>query len=164
MLGARIKKGTERQRSKRCEAKISPSVKYTDNWFHMLDERTQRLLAQYRENVMEDDYRVKVAILDSGIDRRNSLLLKPQIGTRDPIRAVEDFLDPGGDGFDSYGHGTHCAGLLRKVAPEADLYIARVANGDSGVDPIAVAKVWLSGYILRLREPSLHSAGYQKSL
>jgi len=29
--------------------------------------------------------------------------------------------------MDLFGHGTHIAGLLLRVAPEADIYIARVA-------------------------------------
>jgi hypothetical protein len=39
---------------------------------------------------------------------------------------VEDFVNPTGNAHDICGHGTHCVGLLRQVAPQADIYVARV--------------------------------------
>ncbi len=58
------------------------------------------------------------------------------------IKAPEDFLDVDGKAHDTCGHGTHCVGLLRTVAPEADIYVARVAKDFDGVlDPEVVARV-----------------------
>ncbi|MEL6319701.1 MAG: S8 family peptidase [Cyanobacteria bacterium J06626_14] len=73
---------------------------------------------------------IKVAVLDTGIDRDH-----PDLA--DGIRAVEDFT---GDGVeDTNGHGTHCAGIIGArqndtgfigVAPKAELLIGKVLGND----------------------------------
>ncbi len=86
--------------------------------------------------------RVKIAILDTGIDLRHDAFKDQYPNGR--VKKVEDFVRIGGTGADVHGHGTHCAALLRKVAPEADIYIARVAVGrgnKSELRPVNVVKV-----------------------
>jgi len=68
---------------------------------------------------------VKVAILDSGVDASH-----PAVG---PISGYVT-VSQGLDGFDygsephndDYGHGTACAGIIRRVAPECDIYSVKV--------------------------------------
>jgi subtilisin family serine protease len=72
---------------------------------------------------------VKVAVLDSGIDAEH-----PAIDGR-----VEGYLaiSDGPDGLiydpaphtDLYGHGTACAGIIRALAPDCELYSVRTLNG-----------------------------------
>ena len=71
---------------------------------------------------------VRVAVIDSGIDADH-----PQVG-RVAGGAVIEF-DPDaesgasileGPHEDLFGHGTACAGLIRKAAPDADIYSVRV--------------------------------------
>lgn len=75
---------------------------------------------------------VGIAILDTGIDSGH-----PDFAGR--IRARESFVGPSAD--DEHGHGTHVAGAAagsgaasggryRGVAPQADLYVARVLARD----------------------------------
>ncbi len=73
---------------------------------------------------------VKVAVLDTGIDKDHPDL-------KDAIIDSKDFT---GDGIeDANGHGTHCAGIIGSrinnvgfvgVAPESDLLIAKVLGND----------------------------------
>lgn len=57
------------------------------------------------------------------------------------IKKRVDFVEPGGNATDICGHGTYCAGLVSKIAPEADIYIGRVARDyDSGLDENTVAE------------------------
>ena len=70
---------------------------------------------------------VKVAVIDSGIDASH-----PAVGSvagavaleydeeNDDVRATEGPHD------DLFGHGTACAGIIRRAAPEADIYSIRV--------------------------------------
>lgn len=47
-----------------------------------------------------------------------------------PIRMKKSFVVANGiaeDTLDTCGHGTHIAGLLLKVAPDTDIYVAKVA-------------------------------------
>lgn len=89
--------------------------------------------------------RVKIAILDTGIDLRHDAFKDQLPGLpKGRVKKVSDFVEAGGQGADVHGHGTHCAALLRKVAPEADIYVARVAIGrgfQSRLVPDNVVKV-----------------------
>ncbi|KAA8894158.1 hypothetical protein FN846DRAFT_975629 [Sphaerosporella brunnea] len=62
---------------------------------------------------------VRVAILDTGVDAFHPIL-------RDKIVAQKSFLPQAHDFVDSVGHGTHLAGLVLKVAPQADILVGRV--------------------------------------
>ena len=77
---------------------------------------------------------VKVGIVDSGIEDGH-----PMVGKVAGAVAIE--LDPDdvvGDGLkfvegpheDLYGHGTACAGIVRTIAPEAELYSVRVLGAE----------------------------------
>jgi subtilisin family serine protease len=71
---------------------------------------------------------VKVAVVDSGIDADH-----PAVGGVAGAVSVEldaDALDGvrfvDGPHEDLFGHGTACAGIIRRVAPDAELYSVRV--------------------------------------
>jgi subtilisin len=68
---------------------------------------------------------VKVAVIDSGVDAAH-----PAVGRVDGYVAI----DEGPEGLvyqtepheDAYGHGTACAGIIKSLAPECELYSVRV--------------------------------------
>jgi len=76
--------------------------------------------------------KMKLVILDSGISHTH-----PDLETVD----CKDFVGEAGDATDTDGHGTHCAGIIaakgagevRGIAPEAELYIAKIAESDFDV-------------------------------
>lgn len=113
------------------------SAETVDSWFRDLTRNTHALLKPLQRTRMK---RVKIAILDTGIDRNHRAFQDEFSKAR--IKKTEDFLDSGGKGHDVCGHGTHCLGLLRKVAPEADIYVARVMKDFRGnPDPATIVKV-----------------------
>ncbi|MCK5751492.1 MAG: S8 family serine peptidase, partial [Mycobacterium sp.] len=69
---------------------------------------------------------MKVAVIDSGVDATH-----PDVGPVQGYVAIcegEDLklvydTDPHED---SFGHGTACAGLIRSLAPDCDLYSVKV--------------------------------------
>jgi subtilisin len=71
---------------------------------------------------------VRVAVVDSGIDAGHpavgrvagGVALSYDPAAPDQVRAVD------GPHEDLFGHGTACAGIIRSLAPEADLYSVRV--------------------------------------
>jgi subtilisin len=69
---------------------------------------------------------VRVAVIDSGIEATHPALLAPPSG----YVAISE--GPGGLQYDTaphgddYGHGTACAGIIRALAPECELYSVKV--------------------------------------
>jgi subtilisin family serine protease len=78
--------------------------------------------------------RVRIAILDTGLDLSRSALYT--FGDR--VKGYKDWIEDEREGkpwVDLDGHGTHSAALLMKVAPEAEVYVARVfKSGTSDKD------------------------------
>lgn len=71
---------------------------------------------------------VKVAVVDSGVDNKHADLA-------DHVKGGVQVDEVGGqivfkpyDGQDSAGHGTGCAGVIARLAPEAEIYSVRVLS------------------------------------
>ena len=80
---------------------------------------------------------VRVCVLDSGVDAGH-----PQVGPIQGAVAVAPGDDdelavvPDADG-DAYGHGTACAAIIRKLAPDCELHSVRVLGGElTGTGPV----------------------------
>lgn len=74
--------------------------------------------------------RVKIAVLDTGIDWSDSYIR----GAKDRIMEWKNWADDRQEQdsqqrvHDDAGHGTHVTALLLKTAPEAKIYVSRVAD------------------------------------
>jgi subtilisin len=80
---------------------------------------------------------IRVCIVDSGIDASH-----PMVGSVQSAVAVEGGPDgqltiiPDEDG-DAFGHGTACAAIVRKLAPDCEIHSVRVLGGElTGSGPI----------------------------
>jgi subtilisin len=77
---------------------------------------------------------VRVAVVDSGVDwghpdvglPKGGVVVEEDPAARDRVRIVE------GEHEDVFGHGTACAGVIRRVAPDCELYSVRVLGGRLG--------------------------------
>lgn len=71
---------------------------------------------------------VRVAVVDSGIDAAHpavghvegGVVIEPDSATGNGVRITE------GPHEDLFGHGTACAGIIRRAAPDCELYSVRV--------------------------------------
>ncbi len=69
---------------------------------------------------------VKVAVIDSGIDADHPAVggrISGHVAITDGPMGLQHDDEPHGD---SYGHGTACAGIIRSLAPECELYSVKV--------------------------------------
>ena len=78
-----------------------------------------------RENYLRDTP-VKIAVLDTGVDSKHNFI-KGAVNTN-RIKDRRSFIKGDKSTEDGFGHGTHVAALLLEVAPDAQLYVAKVAN------------------------------------
>ncbi|KAK4151792.1 hypothetical protein C8A00DRAFT_16855 [Chaetomidium leptoderma] len=120
---------------------VRPRIQQTQNveiWFADIERINEEIFKPYRRQAGK---RVKVGILDTGIDMKNTAFKEEEVQQR--IKKRFDFCDPNGKGTgrDKCGHGTHCVALINRIAPAADIYVGRVAlDFDSGLDEKVVAK------------------------
>lgn len=81
---------------------------------------------------LSNERKIRIAILDTGIDESNTFF-RGVLCTRrerdDPVKEKKSFVGAPNECGDTFGHGTNVAHLILKIAPEADLYIAKISDG-----------------------------------
>lgn len=107
--------------------------------------------------------RVKVAVLDTGIDWNDSYIR----GAKERIKGCKNWADDRQEDegqqevHDTSGHGTHVTALLLRTAPEALIYVSRVAdqNGDM-VSAEKIAEVCLLSILLACYDTKMGSSDH----
>jgi hypothetical protein len=119
---------------------ITSRAKWADMW--MLDlkskvhgRKTQRFVRD------KDSPPVKIAVLDTGVDMQHNYIKGCKNANR--IKGVQSFVTDDKEIDDVCGHGTHVAALLLKVAPECQIYVAKVASGGKIPTDHSIAEVSL---------------------
>ncbi|KAG4433981.1 hypothetical protein IFR05_010530 [Cadophora sp. M221] len=104
------------------------------DWFTQM-KSFEKLIDASRKEPDAEHPRVRVAILDTGLD----------LSHRDIIKAKEegrlqywDFVDDAETIKDDDGHGTHCTSIALQYAPNADIFVGRVFR-KSQADPDSCA-------------------------
>lgn len=106
------------------------SQRKSKDWFRTYMNALEDLIDRIDYSPNFESSKVKVAILDTGVDLEDSFIR----GAKDRIRDCKNWADDREDldehhqVHDASGHGTHVAALLLKTAPEADVYIGRIAD------------------------------------
>lgn len=80
---------------------------------------------------------VRVAILDTGVDRSHPALAGKLLPGFDFVDYDDDPSEEGSEADLSFGHGTHVAGLVALVAPDAKIIPVRV------LDPSGQSNAWV---------------------
>jgi len=101
--------------------------KFNEQYIEPLLGRSTEHLPKHRQR------KIRIAIIDSGLDKKNSHIRgvnssqRPGEGSR--IKGSRSWIGGENDVLDTFGHGTVVAYLLLKIAPAAEIYIARVSEG-----------------------------------
>ncbi|KAI0439346.1 hypothetical protein F4803DRAFT_531394 [Xylaria telfairii] len=108
---------------KEVENTIDDRRRNTDKWF----SNFQSLLITHRLLGRDHEERIKVAILDSGIDMQHPDFSDED---RDRIKKIVTFISSD-VGIDTTGHGTHVAATILRLTKNVDLYIGKITNTSS---------------------------------
>ncbi|KAF2689750.1 hypothetical protein K458DRAFT_413999 [Lentithecium fluviatile CBS 122367] len=107
-------------------------------WFKWHTDACVRI-AKLRNPTICNAQRVKVAILDSGIQLSQ---MNKDIYNFEPSIQYRSWVGQDTEWRDSVGHGTHLATLIRKIAPDAIVHVGRVFEkrpSKNSIDSIAQA-------------------------
>lgn len=104
--------------------------KSSKRWLKRIDSLNEELKSISLQNV--PTARVRIAILDSGYDADAVFFQSP--ARRNRLIKWKDWVEDAKQPQDCHGHGTHLVSLIMKMAPEADICVARVARDPGGLD------------------------------
>ncbi|KAM3426382.1 hypothetical protein NHJ13734_009487 [Beauveria thailandica] len=99
----------------------------TDDWFNSFDQVKEVAKRIRKDRPSQPEQRIRVAILDTGVDLQDPFLNPFKIKKR---IFYQDFAQPGSSSRlaeDKVGHGTHICGVLLTIADNIDVYVARVS-------------------------------------
>ena len=99
---------------------------------------------------------IKVGVVDSGIDATHSKIGRVAGGV-DLSMGLDGQALQGTDTADCAGHGTACAGIIRRKAPETDLYSIRIFDASLSTDERALSAAidWATAHQLDVVNLSL---------
>ncbi|KAJ3467869.1 hypothetical protein MRS44_005433 [Fusarium solani] len=131
------------------EASKEEHSRFANRFFDLFDEFRKRYHVRNSQGGKTAQPRIWIAILDTSIReddlksrlhyastvRRQSNCPKKD---RHPIKAIKNFTGNGDSGGDSCGHGTHVASVLLRLAPDADLYVAKVSTEAWFDNPVGI--------------------------
>lgn len=119
------------------------SQDWMDVYMNACDKLMDRVIDRIDCSKRIETSRVKIAVLDTGIDWSDSFIR----GAKDRIVNWKNWADDRQDKdsqqqvHDGAGHGTHVTALLLKTAPEAKIFVSRVANQNGAmISPEMIAK------------------------
>jgi hypothetical protein len=99
-------------------------------------EKTSDFMKQHRDQPWTSKLpkRVKVAILDTGYDRGDSLFKEARESLSETNGNIywKDFVGSSEKPIDQFGHGTRVAFMLLQITKHVDLWIARVFEEEHG--------------------------------
>lgn len=96
--------------------------------------------------------RIRIAVLDTGYDPQAEFFVNRDRKIR--LRGWKDWVAQSETPKDDDGHGSRVLSLLMKVAPMADIYVARIANNSSGLEHS-------SQFIANVRSEAVSSAPFR---
>jgi len=123
----------------------------SEDWLQRIDKLNYRLRSVAGSSW--NHKRIRIAILDTGYDDDSGSGFFDGIddewgSRRDRFHGWKDYIDASQAPLDEDGHGTHLVSLIMRMAPDADIYVARVARNSKDFDSCSdnVAEVQLFGF------------------
>ncbi|UNI20026.1 hypothetical protein JDV02_006159 [Purpureocillium takamizusanense] len=127
-------------------AQTDPESKRKARRWLLQMRRLNHELAAAQAKPISPAARVRIAVLDTGCDDNAAFFLHSDHGSR--LQEWKDWVDESEQWQDQHGHGTHLVSLIMQIAPDALMYVARVARSPDELlgasDNVAKAISWAS--------------------
>ncbi|KAK9777054.1 putative Peptidase S8/S53 domain-containing protein [Seiridium cardinale] len=112
-------------------------------WIDQLAEVNSYMRDMSRRSGQERKRRqLRIAVLDTGDD--DEAVFFQISARRRRIKQWRDFYENSEDPIDENGHGSHTTALVMKIAPTADIYVARVTKDRASLKDSATSVAELS--------------------
>lgn len=100
---------------------------------------------------------VRVALLDTGVQESHEDLRDTVAASYELIQTGRGFVCQKTTGTDTVGHGSACASIIKRIAPEAELHSLKVFGSNSrlGADALAFAIRWCNENKIQVVNASL---------
>lgn len=107
---------------------------------------------------------VRVAMLDTGVDESHPDLSGKIAASYELARSGGGFACSRVEGFDAVGHGTACAGIIKSIAPDAELHSVKVigANAKGSSAELAYGLEWALENKMNVVNASLGTLDWRK--
>ncbi|KAK7971497.1 hypothetical protein PG989_016513 [Apiospora arundinis] len=112
-----------------------------NDWIEIIEQLNTHVCDSAMPTALKSHIRpIRVAVLDSGYDEDSSFFQAPVRSRK--VKGWRDFVGDSTDPVDENGHGTHTVALVMKMAPSAEVYVARIARdrGAMGQAPHAICQ------------------------
>lgn len=97
------------------------------DWIEKIGQLTTHISDAVMPTALKSHIRpIRVAVLDSGYDEDSTFFQIPLRSRQ--VKGWKDFDGDSTDPIDQNGHGSHTVALVMKIAPSAEIYVARVAR------------------------------------
>ncbi|KAJ5208734.1 subtilisin-like protein [Penicillium cf. viridicatum] len=142
-----VLENSEERKVLKPKKKRTKSEKCASEWLLRLKSFNKEL-AQVAPTVglKDPSQRVRIAVLDTGYDDNAPFFFLPDVEGQ--LKGWKDWVDGCDQPKDLHGHGTHLVSLVLKCAPEADIYVARIAESPNQLldssENVAKAISWAS--------------------
>jgi len=101
-------------------------------WLERMDYFNKELFASSGSPKCPAD-RIRIAVLDTGFDCKSPFFQFRDRRSRLGRHCWKDWVEDSPVPKDIDGHGTHIVGLVMRIAPQADVFVARVAQNKTGL-------------------------------
>ncbi|KAF2786666.1 subtilisin-like protein, partial [Melanomma pulvis-pyrius CBS 109.77] len=108
------------------------SLRQSKSWLSGVEYLNSNIIRKLGKRSEGVPARIKIAVLDTGFEENVPFFHSPH--RRPRIKDWKDWVEDSPDATDIAGHGTHIVSLIMTIAPDADIYVARVAEDRKGLE------------------------------
>ncbi|KFY79163.1 hypothetical protein V499_01822 [Pseudogymnoascus sp. VKM F-103] len=114
------------------KGQTTSDLKQSKIWLSDIEFLNNKIISRLGKRSEGLPARIKIAVIDTGFEETVPFFHSPLRRSR--LKLWKDWVKDSPEPIDIAGHGTHIVSLIMTIAPEADIYVARVAEDRKGLE------------------------------